>query len=217
MEKRDRDPHFARAEVEDASSRASLGEGAASDDPSSEASPHSYLADPFDNPNMGKRVGAHRAAPRRAARWIYFLWAAIAVVVLTVVGIIFLVIGPGNVSLPRTSGPAAVSTASPEPSVQARTEESTTIAILDGSGNSALVSQVSSFIATNKLGTVVFEGQSAENDIAQSAIFYSSERDEGLAKGLADELGGLQYYLSEEEESLDTQLVVRLGTQFELP
>ncbi len=175
-----------------------------------------YVSDPFDNPRMGKRVGVHRVAPRRGAGLIHFLWAAIAAVVLAVAGIVFIVIGPSNISLPSTSQSNQPTVATQIPDVTARIDAKTTVAVLNGTGNDAIATDVATFISSKGLGVIGFEGPSKETNIPQSAVFYSSPSDEDLAKGLAEELGGLQYY-ENSDNALDTQLVVRLGTEFVLP
>ncbi|GAA3582580.1 hypothetical protein GCM10022198_02270 [Klugiella xanthotipulae] len=173
--------------------------------------------DPFEKPQMGKRVGVHRSASRRGTKWIRFMWAALATIVLAVGGILYLAIGEGNLNLSIPGSTAQPTAVEETPAADAVVSPDTSITILNGTSDITLGDETSAFITAGSLGEVTYSGSNTTEDVEISAVFYVNAADEGLARGLAEKLGGLQYYLSADYSEFGSQLIVLLGSDFQVP
>lgn len=172
------------------------------------------LPDSFDKPGKSRRVGVHRAPKRAGSAWLNVLWIVLATAVLTVLGIIFVVIGPENLLFPQGTDQAQEATTPTEEVVKGKIDPATTVTVLNGTDTAGLGDEVAATITEDQLGTVTFVGNAADQTATISAVFYSSEADEALAKGLGDKLGGIFYYYKEEYSSFGTQLVVLIGSDY---
>ncbi|NIH53775.1 LytR C-terminal domain-containing protein [Lysinibacter cavernae] len=173
--------------------------------------------DPFDTPQMGKRVGVHRAPRRRGPNWIFVMWAALVTLLLVVAGIVYIVIGVGNVKLPNPLQSSATSGQTPAAEVEPVVNPAATVTILNGTADPELAAAASSYVTTQQLGVIGNESTTETPDVTISAVFYADPADEAAALGLAAKLGGMQAHLTDSYAGLGTQLVVLIGTDLALP
>ena len=96
----------------------------------------SYPPDRFDDvPGDLKRVGAHRAPPRRGSGYVRLAWAAVTVVVLVSLGVTALFIGSGRIDLSAWFGTQSSPVASASPSaVAAEIDPDLSVTVLNGTG-----------------------------------------------------------------------------------
>lgn len=172
------------------------------------------LPDRFDDIEKSRRVGVHRAPKRKGSGLIRALWLALAIALVSMVGILLLVIGPEKVLFPQGSiGQDAESTTEAE--VRGKIDAATTITVLNGTPTPELGQEVADLITQKQYGTVTYVGAASESTAKISAVFYHDPADEALAKGLGEKLGGMQHYLREDYVSYGTQLIVLLGSDYE--
>lgn len=167
--------------------------------------------DRYDLVERSTRVGVHRSPERSGSFWLRALIVLLTAAVLATLGIVFLVIGPGNVQLPGTADetdtPVAVK-------VVGEIDPATTITILNGTPATGLEWNIEQAIRDNQWGIVDFAGPAEDRAVTITAVFYVDPKDEALAKGLGEQLGGASYYLQPDYESYGTQLVVLLGSDY---
>ncbi len=163
-----------------------------------------YAHDRFDEiPAELGRVGAHRAPRGRAGAFIAVAWAALASGVLIVAGLYALSLISDRVSfeipgfdtaepLPAPSEPGApppAPTADPitDPSL-AELPDGFIITILNGAGVEGLGSAASDLLTEPgwPIGTVT---SAAQDDLAETVVFYSNPNLEGVALGMTVLLG----------------------------
>ncbi|WP_325091632.1 LytR C-terminal domain-containing protein [Leucobacter sp. M11] len=161
-------------------------------------------------------MGAHRAPARNGSSLVRFLWILLSAAVITVLGIIFVVIGPSNLLFPETGSAAPSGSGSSKAPVKAVIDPSTTVTVLNATGDEALTAAVVAEIRAQRWGIVEFT-DATDEPADLSAVFFTDPKDEALAKGLGDQLGGVFYYLREDYSIYDTQLVVLLADDYRGP
>lgn len=162
------------------------------------------------------RVGVHRVSPKTTSGWTTLIVAALATLVLTLIGILVVTLQPGSVSFvdQLRDAPAPERAA---PGVEARIDPETTVVVLNGTEIDGFAFLVDEIINDEGWGTTLFSGEADRRDVEISAIFYADEADAGLAKGLGEKLGGMSYYLSSDYTVYDNQLTVLIGADYRGP
>lgn len=170
-----------------------------------------YAPDRYDLVTHSGRAGVHRAPVRSGTTWLRLLVVALLTAVLATFGILLLVIGPANVQLPT-----AIDEKNPvvATKVTASFDPATTVSVLNGTSQDGLESAVDRAIEAEGWGTVSFASLAEDRDVAITAVFYVDPKDEGLAKGLGEKLGGASFYQQGDYASYGTQLVVLLGSDY---
>lgn len=181
-----------------------------------------FPRDRFDDlPDSTGRVGAHRAEKPRLRGWIVFLWAAIATLVLIIVGIFGTLVASGRITFGSDTAP--VPTVSAEPTVAAVVDTTYSVVVLNGTGQDGLAASVrDQIVAAGWSGDTVETGDSDSSDFARTTVYYRSEGDEAAAQGLAQAIGGAEVAQSDflqptddpstpDDESAVKRLVVVIG------
>lgn len=172
--------------------------------------------DRFDAIDVSRRAGAHRVTGRPRRFWVYFVAGLVSIVVITGLGIAFLhfsnvATDTGWVSeLPEDGEPAV-------PAVKPELDPSATVAVLNGTSTTGFAAVVDGVITSNGFGQILFSGEAASHDVQISAVFYSVPEDEAAARGLAQELGGVGSYLTEDYAEFGARLIVLLGSDYAGP
>ncbi len=183
-------------------------------DPGKRGSKSELPADRFDSLEKSPRVGAHRISGRVRRIWRYLIVGVVASAVLITAGVIAvnLVDYHGSESnAPQTSG------GSDEPEVKPELDPSATIVILNGNPTLNLAAGVDEAISTNQWGQIMFSDNADTRDVQISAVFYSNAEDLAAAKGLAEKLGGVSTYESQDYLQFGARLVVLLGADYAGP
>ena len=175
----------------------------------------SYPEDRFDRVQHSGRVGAHRVTARPRYIWQYLIAGLLGFAVLTTVGILAVQSVGGSGRLPLAS-PGGTS-GSAEPRVEAELDPEATIAILNGTPTENLAAALDQIVTEEQWGKIQFSGSAATTDVTISAVFYSDPDDESAAAGLAEKLGGVSTYTSDDYESYDVRLVVLIGADYKGP
>ena len=180
-----------------------------------------FPRDRFDDlPADPGRVGAHRAQRPRSRSWLVFLWAAVATILLIVVGIGGVLLASGRVSPEARPTATPTVTATPTPAVL---DTSYSVVVLNGTGEEGLAGNLRDRIV--ELGwpdAGVQTGNSDSTDFATTTVYYRATEDEAAARGLADAIGGAQVALSDflqptddpdtdDDEGAEKRLVVVIG------
>ncbi|MDU0346523.1 LytR C-terminal domain-containing protein [Microbacterium sp. KSW2-29] len=181
-----------------------------------------FPRDRFDDlPDSTGRVGAHRAERPRLRGWIVFLWAAIATLVLIIVGIFGSLVASGRISFGADDVPAP--TVSAEPTTPAVVDTSYSVVVLNGTGQDGLAASVrDQIVAAGWSGDTVETGDSDTTDFAQTTVYYLRDADAAAAQGLAQTIGGAEVAQSDflqptddpntpDDESAVKRLVVVIG------
>lgn len=166
--------------------------------------------DRFDDLPKSGRVGAHRivGSPRRF--WIYLVSAVVGVALLTAAGIIAIQVSGAS----SNSGTEQTDTQSAEPKVKPELDPEAPVVVLNGTSMPGFGAIVDGIITDNGWGKILFSGEAAANDVAISAVFYSSVADESAALALANELGGVSIFQSYDYTQYGAKLVVLLGADY---
>lgn len=175
--------------------------------------PHALPRDRFDELPHSSRVGAHRVTGRPRRFWAYFLTALIAIVALTVAGILVLNFSDRSFFRSDQAGPAPTHVERVTPQI----DPSATVVVLNGTPTPNLAAGVDHVITQNQWGTILFSDDAATNDVAISAVFYSSPEDEAAAAGLAAKLGGVSTYQTDDYGQYGARLIVLLGADYAGP
>ncbi|MET1015641.1 MAG: LytR C-terminal domain-containing protein [Leifsonia flava] len=176
----------------------------------------SYPEDRFDDiPKDLERVGAHRSPRKRGRGWIALGWAALATVVLVVIGAVAIMLlnngldsAPGDTTAPET--PAATATATPtqDPSVS--------ITVLNGTGTSGLAREVADSLGA--AGWTIGAASNADKqDYTDTVVYYADATLEGAARGLAAAVPGADVQFSQDFADAGAQLVLVVGSDYESP
>ncbi|MDA3147657.1 LytR C-terminal domain-containing protein [Leucobacter sp. UCMA 4100] len=169
--------------------------------------------DRFDGVKRTSRVGAHRAVERPGSPGAWVLVSTLIALILTAVGILLYTLIPSSVSFVEQLGPDAKA---PAP-VAAEIDPETTVAVLNGTDIADLAFAVDTAIGAEGWGTTTFAGNAEDRNVKISAVFYSDEASEGLAKGLGEKLGGISYYQNASFVTEGSQLTVLLGADYSGP
>ncbi|MFG6443916.1 LytR C-terminal domain-containing protein [Microbacterium sp. P06] len=168
------------------------------------------------------RVGAHRAENPRMRGGVILLWAVIATIVLGAAGIFASLLISGRVTLFPTPEP----TSSVAPAPTAVIDSSSTVIVLNASGQAGLATQVREvLVAAGWTMESVLPGD-AGTSFETTTVYYSQPEDEAAAAGVAEVIGGADVAQStaydaypveddpdtEADETQALRLVVVIGT-----
>ncbi len=170
-----------------------------------------YPEDRFDRVTRSGRVGAHRVTAKPRHFWWYLVAGVLGFVLLTCIGVL-VVQSVGGKSPTPTSEQQPTST-----EVPAVLDPAATIAVFNGTTDTNLGAGVSGSITAEGWGQVLFSENLAESDVPISAVFYRDPADESAARGLAEQLGGVSTYLTEDYAEYDARLIVLLGADYAGP
>jgi hypothetical protein len=188
----------------------------------------SHPQDRFDvkGPSGPGRIGAHRAPEPRGRGWKAFAWAAVATVVLVVVGIVGLQLITDRLDLDAVfpqqqeseAATDAPSTAAPAPAV---TDTDALVTVLNGTSTAGLAAQAVEQLASAGWSQNIAVSNADEDTVETTTVYYQEASQEGAARGLAEALGVGSITLSddfaipvEEGEEPILQLVVVLGSDY---
>jgi len=170
-----------------------------------------YPQDQFDKAPKIARVGAHRMIPARGRGRRTFIRAALAVVVLSVVGIVGLVAFNNRLVVG-----APVVTAPPTPTVNPTVDPSLTVIVLNGSPTEGLASRAAAALKT--AGVAVTSWANADDRTRKSTtVYYGSASLLGAAAGVAALIPGATTALSSQYSLTTDSLVVVLGSDYQPP
>lgn len=174
-----------------------------------------YHPDRFDSVPKLDRVGAHRATERAGSATARFLVAAFLTLLLTATGIMLYIFQPASVSFMEQL--ADDTRSEPAQNVQAEIKPETTVVVLNGTEHENLALDVDEIITREGWGSTMFSGDAEDRNVPISAVFYADAADEGLAKGLGEQLGGVSFYLNPNYVTYGNQLTVLLGSDYAGP
>ena len=159
-----------------------------------------YPKDRFDElPDDLQRIGAHRGPARRGRGWIAFAWAALATLVLILVGIIGLMTFVGmEINIPflsTTPAPEAVVPPTQTPTAEPVLDPSSidparaiTTSIYNGTTAAELQNTVGDAL-TAAGWTIDARARASTSDVAVTTVYYSDPANEDVARGLVVALG----------------------------
>lgn len=178
----------------------------------------SYPRDRFDElADEPGRVGAHRAENPRLRPGIVALWAVIATVLLTVIGIFGALVISERIVLFPEPVPTVAAPAVVDPVV----DPSYSVLVLNASGQAGLATQAAeTIIAAGWAADAVNPGDAGAS-FEVTTVFYVNPEDEAAALGLAGVIGGAEVaqssqYVQEDDPATERNearmLTVVLGT-----
>lgn len=183
-------------------------------------SKHSYPSDSFDQlATPSGRVGAHRAQRPGPGPWRVFAWAAVAVLVLTTIGILAIQTISGRIEwFPQDDVLPSVSfSPSAEESV---IDTSAIVVVLNGSDQSGAEEQLrQKLLAAGWSSSHVLSAKS-ETPFDKTTVFYQSDADRAAAAGVAGLIGGAELVLDTSQgsaaasEAAVTELTVVIGADY---
>ncbi|MDE0547117.1 LytR C-terminal domain-containing protein [Microbacterium sp. C7(2022)] len=143
--------------------------------------------DRFDDLPDSGRVGAHRAENPHMRGWVVLLWAALATIVLIVLGIFATLIASGRIELAPAPEPTVVET----PAVEGVVDTTYDVLILNATGESGLATQLKDdVVAAGWDSDAVLASEAGSDDFPETTVYYLDAADEAAAVGLADVIGG---------------------------
>ncbi|GAA1966537.1 LytR C-terminal domain-containing protein [Microbacterium deminutum] len=170
-----------------------------------------FPRDRFDDLPDAGRVGAHRAENPRMRGWVVLIWAAIATIVLIIVGIFGTLIASGRIELFPTPSP----TATPLPTVEAVVDTSYEVLILNATPQAGLATQLKDVVvAAGWPVDSVLASEAGSNDFAETTVYYLKPEDQAAALGLAGVIGGAKVEQSDIYQPADPrtpQLTIVIG------
>ncbi|WP_136708611.1 LytR C-terminal domain-containing protein [Agromyces sp. H66] len=172
-----------------------------------------FPRDRFDSiPHGIERVGAHRAPVRRGARWVAFGWAALATVVLVVVGIVGVVLLNDRLDFADTG---AASTPTPTPVVTAppTVAPDIPVTVLNGTTTTGLAARAGEALAAAGI-PVGTTANASTSDLTETVVYYATPDLEGAARGVAQALPEADVRLSEQFAEIGTPLALVLGSDY---
>ena len=126
--------------------------------------------------------------------WVVLLWAALATVVLVVVGIFGTLLVSGRIELVPTPTP----TATPVPEVTPVVDLTYDVMILNATPEQGLATQMKDVVvAAGWADDKVTAGEAGSQDFPTTTVFYVDPAQEAAAAGLADVIGGAAIEQSE--------------------
>ncbi|MDQ1577873.1 MAG: hypothetical protein QOE21_560 [Microbacteriaceae bacterium] len=184
-----------------------------------------YPHDSFDNvPEDLLRVGAHRAPQKKGRGWIAFAWAALATVVLVVIGLSALsgVTGRSYSSLPflsSSSSAAPSATPSPTPTTVApKLDPTVPITVLNGTLTTNLANSAADYLVskgwTGAGPNVGARANATDQHIAKTVVYYTAAADEAAARQIVKDLGTGTVLLS---TAFPDRITVVLGSDYKQP
>lgn len=170
-----------------------------------------FPRDPFDDvPEGDGRIGAHRAPARRARGWIRLAWAALATVVLVLVGLLVLsrIDSSFQLDLPSLGGGASsspTSSASASATQAPVTDPSAVPSDLAAGLSISVLNGTKEPTADDTAGDRIKDAgwpdparaDSSSTSVRTTIVYYSDARYEGIARGIAKLLGATQVQLSD--------------------
>lgn len=121
--------------------------------------------------------------------WVVFLWAALATIVLTAVGIFGTLIVSGRVTL----FPSPTPTVQTLPTVAPIVDTTYTVYVLNATPERGLATQVKDKITdAGWPAESVLPSDADSSDFPQTTVFYAFPADEAAAAGLAEVIGGAE-------------------------
>lgn len=187
----------------------------------------SYPKDRFDElPEDLERVGAHRSPKKKGGGWIGFAWAALATIVL--------IFGGGFVLTRYLGVDLGLASIFPEPVVETPTPSATPTATPLTDPTTIAPDRVLVINVLNGTPIVGLQGTVADNlraqgwtiksalpssakDVEHTFVYYSSEADEDVARGLAIAIGIGEIKLISPETFPTAQVTIVLGADFTTP
>ncbi|GAB3601288.1 LytR C-terminal domain-containing protein [Microbacterium tumbae] len=144
--------------------------------------------DRFDDvPRTSGRVGAHRAENPGSNGWMVLLWAAVAALVLLVVGIFGTLVVMDRISL----FPESQQSAAPLPEDTGVVDTAYSVMILNASPDEALDDAMrDTLVNAGWNADIVFAVDGSADDFPETTVYYVAEADEEAALGLANLIGG---------------------------
>lgn len=180
-----------------------------------------FPQDQFDDlPEDLDRVGAHRAPPRRGRGWIAVGWAVLASAALVAAGLYGLsrLLPDFSIDLPDFSEPTDAPVVDPLPTAEPVTDPATvdpalglSISILNGSPTTGQQNVAGDALEAAGWPETV-RARAATDDVATTTIFYQSSAFEGVARGIAQQLGVGDVVLS--DAYLGAPVTVLLGADY---
>lgn len=178
-----------------------------------------YPKDRFDSvPEDLLRVGAHRAPAKKGRGWIGFAWAAVATLVLIVVGLYALsTLTPGRIHLPfqaQSASPTPSATPKPTPTASPKLDATVPITILNGTATQGLATKVGDFLVAQGwtgAGPLGTRANASENTIEKTTVYYKDAADEAAARALVQTLAVGEVRLSAD---FNDRITVVLGADY---
>ena len=182
-----------------------------------------YPRDRFDDlADETGRVGAHRSENPRLRGGVILLWAVVATIVLVAAGIFGSLVVSGRIALFPTTAPTAASL----PEVAPVVDTTSTVIVLNASGQQGLATQTKDVLVTAGWNAESVLPGDAGGSFETTTVYYSQTDDEAAALGVADVIGGAQVAQSsqydaypvednpatEADETQAVRLVVVIGT-----
>lgn len=171
-----------------------------------------YPEDRFDRIERDGRVGAHRVTAKPRHFWLYIVAGALGVALLTCIGVLVVQSAGGKNPIP-----SAETTQTTAPQEIAELDPTATVAVFNGATDLNLGAGVGGSITAEGWGQVLFTENLAESDVPISAVFYRDAADEAAARGLAEQLGGVSTYLTEDYAEYGARLIVLVGADYAGP
>lgn len=170
--------------------------------------------DSFDEVKKSRRVGVHRIIGKPRRFWAFFVSALLGIAVLTGAGIFVITYTGTDIT---QWGVEEEEPPPPPPPVQPQLDPEAEVVVLNGTGMPGFGAIVDVLITKNGWGKLLFSGDAADNNVKNSAVFYSSVTDEATALGLAEELGGIPVYQTYNYAVYGSRLVVVIGQDYQGP
>lgn len=170
--------------------------------------------DRFDKLPKSGRVGVHRVVGRPRRFWIYLVSALLGVALLTAVGVIAIQVTGANLTGLAEEAPKPKKAA---PTITPELDPTAPVVVFNGTPMASFETVVDGLITQNGWGQMLFSGPAASNDVQISAVFYSDPADEAAALALANELGGVSIFQTNEYDEYGARLLVLLGADYAGP
>lgn len=170
-----------------------------------------FPRDRFDEiPSTIDRVGAHRAPERPGRSWRGFLWAAGATIVLVSLGIVGVMLFNEQLLFQETE---AVPTAEPTVTAPPTVDPGVPVIVLNGTTANGLAAGAGDTLAG--AGFTVGTASNAESsDIEVTAVYHTEPELEGVARGVAEAIGGADVRFLEESPVAGASLILVLGADY---
>jgi LytR cell envelope-related transcriptional attenuator len=143
--------------------------------------------------------------------WVVLLWAALATIVLIVVGIFGTLLASGRIELFPTPSP----TLAPLPTVDAVVDTSYEVLILNATPQDGLATQLKDVVVTAGWPVDnVLASEAGSNDFPETTVYYVNPEDQAAAAGLAGVIGGAKVEQSDTYQPADPaspQLTIVIG------
>ncbi|KQM82886.1 LytR C-terminal domain-containing protein [Agromyces sp. Leaf222] len=167
--------------------------------------------DRFDTiPHGIERVGAHRAPQRRGARWIAFGWAALATIVLTGLGITWVVVANDRLDFSEATPTAP---ATPVVTAEPTIAPDVPVTVLNGTDTAGLAATAADALTAAGI-PVGATANASENTITDSVVYYATADLEGAARGVAQAVPGADVRLDAKFGEIGTPLVLVVGSTY---